>query len=77
VWEDQWILAKGFVARPNTDMEFNPNLRVWDLINHEAGEWDERIIQSIFIKEAADALISMPLSSQNHVDILVITMVAL
>jgi len=68
-WEDQWILVKGFVARPSTDMEFNPDLRVWDLINHETGEWNERIVQSIFSKEVAAAVTNMPLSSRNQPDL--------
>jgi len=62
--------VKGFVARPSTDVEFNPDLRVWDFINHDTGGWDERIVQSNFIKEAADAVTNFPLSNRNQVDTL-------
>ena len=56
---------KGFLARPSTDVVFNPDLRVWDLINQEAGEWKESIVQRIFIKEVAETVTNMPLSSRN------------
>ena len=61
---------KGFPARPSTDEVFDPDLRVWDLINQETGEWKESIIQRIFIKDAAEAVTNIPLSSRNQPDVI-------
>jgi len=62
--------VKGFLARLSTDVVFNPDLWVWDLINQETGEWKESIIQRIFIKEVAEAVTNMPLNSRNQPDLI-------
>jgi len=63
VWEDDWVQCKIPLARPSTGMEFNPDLKVNDLILEGTMEWNEVMIRNLFSKEAGSMILRIPLSS--------------
>jgi len=68
VWEDTWVPFDGVLAHPSTGVEFNPNLKVRDLILDPPMEWNIRLIQSLFSEAAATLILSMPLSYASMED---------
>jgi len=60
--EDTWVPFDGVLARPSTDVEFNPNLKVRDLIFDAPNEWNIAQIKSLFSDAAATLILSIPLS---------------
>jgi len=62
VWVDNWVDYDGFIARPATDIEFDPDQQVHDLIDVPSMEWNPEVIHQLFSNPVADRILSMPLS---------------
>jgi len=62
VWVDNWVDYDGFIARPATDIEFDPDQQVHELIDVSSMEWKPEVIHKLFSNQAAGSILSMPLS---------------
>lgn len=51
VWSEPWLEDVNGLCRPPLGRQrlFNVNLKVADVINHQTGRWDERIMEEIFV----------------------------
>ncbi|XP_021768525.1 uncharacterized protein LOC110732828 [Chenopodium quinoa] len=62
VWKDAWLPGKPPTAIPVHDMNFDPELRVLELINEECGEWRGALLQSLFSVQDRNLILQLPIS---------------
>ncbi|XP_021721016.1 uncharacterized protein LOC110688556 [Chenopodium quinoa] len=62
VWLDAWLPGEPPTAVPVHDMNFDPELRVLELINEECGEWRGDLLQSLFSVQDRNLILQLPIS---------------
>ena len=70
VWEDAWVPCRMPLARPSSGLEFQPDLKVSDLILGATMEWNEGLLRNLFSEEAVSMILPIPLSLRSPHDAL-------
>jgi len=65
VWEENWADFDRFIARPETDIEYDPDQKVYELIDNTSMEWKFEVIKK-FSQQGADNILSMPFKHPSY-----------
>ena len=68
IWIDNWI-PKEHTPRPITSLVQNPPTTVAEMLQPATRSWNEGLVQSVFIRLDADAILRIPVCTRNIDDV--------